>query len=69
MQTLDEALAALKRGEPIHLSGADALVLADRLRSTDRGCSHRMTPDKWEDGTPLCRECGRDMSSEYEMGD
>lgn len=48
MQTLDEALVALKRGEPIHVSGEDAMRLSvilptvpreDRAEVIERACS------------------------------
>ena len=48
MQTLDEALVALKRGEPIHVSGEDAMRLSvilptvpreDRAEVIRRACS------------------------------
>ena len=47
MQTLDEALVALKRGEPIHVSGEDAMRLSvilptvpreDRAEVIERAC-------------------------------
>ena len=41
----------------------------DKVEYTSpKECSHTQTPDSWENGTPHCRECGIDMSSEYEMG-
>ena len=34
----------------------------------NKECTHRSTPDIWQDEVPYCRKCGADMSSQYEMG-
>lgn len=31
-------------------------------------CFHQNGLDVWEDSIPHCRECGQDMSNQYEMG-
>lgn len=37
-------------------------------RSKPSVCEHNATPDYWEAGAPICRQCGCDVSSLYEMG-
>lgn len=43
-------------------------AIKDMAEANKKECTHEQTPDVWVQGTPYCRQCGHDMSSEYEMG-